>query len=127
MGSKPLSYLRGIRLFHDHVGLTALTNVSLLKDFLKLKYMHNIIFFIINVQIFVGILFAKQVALKMSNKNASVNLKMHFFVLGANAYSFSTLMTKKISAEGYVMEKMAERAMVDMAMWGVCGLSSPFI
>lgn len=73
------------------------------------------------------ILFAKQVALKMSNKNASVNLKMHFFVLGANAYSFSTLMTKKISAEGYVMEKMAERAMVDMAMWGVCGLSSPFI
>lgn len=35
-------------------------------------------------------------------------------------------MTKKISAEGYVMEKMAERASVDMAMWGVWGLSSPF-
>lgn len=78
------------------------------------------------MEIFVDILFAKQVALKMSNKNASVSLKSHFF-LCANAHSFSTLMTKKISAEGYVMEKMAERAMVDMAMWGVCGLSSPFI
>lgn len=77
------------------------------------------------MQIFVAILFAKQVALKMSNKSESVNLKSHF--LGANVHSFSTLMTKKISAEGYVMEKMAERAMVDMAMWGECGLSSPFI
>lgn len=31
------------------------------------------------MEIFVDILFAKQVALKMSNKNASVNLKSHFF------------------------------------------------
>lgn len=30
--------------------------------------------------------------------------------------SFSTLMTKKISAEGYVMEKIAERARVEMAV-----------
>ncbi len=41
--------------------------------------------------------------------------------------SFSTLMTKKISAEGYVTEKMADRASVDMAMCGVWGLRSPFI
>lgn len=36
-------------------------------------------------------------------------------------------MTKKMSADGYVMEKIAERASVDMAAWGVCGLSGPFI
>lgn len=30
--------------------------------------------------------------------------------------SFSTLMTKKISADGYVMEKIADRARVEMAM-----------
>lgn len=29
---------------------------------------------------------------------------------------FCTLITKKISAEGYVMEKMAERAIVEMAV-----------
>lgn len=75
MGSKPFCYLRGIRLFHDHVGLTAFTDVSLLKDFLKLRYMHHIIFLLLICKYLWT--FSKQVALKMSNK--SVNLKSHFF------------------------------------------------
>lgn len=68
MGSKPFSYLRGIGLFHYHVGLTAFTNVSLLKDFLKLKYMHNIFFY-------VGILFAKQAALKFVRQKCQQKYK----------------------------------------------------
>lgn len=36
-------YLGGIWLFHDRVGFTTLSNVSLLKDFLKLKHMQTII------------------------------------------------------------------------------------
>lgn len=46
---------------------------------------------------------------------------------GKPIFNAQTLMTKKMSADGYVIEKIAERARVDMAAWGVCGLSSPFI
>lgn len=102
-----LFYLGGIRLLHDHIWLAALTDVSLLKDFLQLKYMHNVRIFPCTYQ--------------------NVTLKNVVKCEAKPIFNAQTLMTKKMSADGYVMEKIAERASVDMAAWGVCGLSSPFI
>lgn len=97
-------YLGGIRLLHDHIWLAALTDVPLLKDLLQLKYMHRVR---------IGLSACQTVPRRRSQVEAMLNAR--------------TLMTRKMSADGYVMEKIAERASVDMAAWGVCGLSSPFI
>lgn len=97
-------YLGRIRLLHHHIWLAALTDVSLLKHFLQLQLMHRV-----------------RTLLSTYGKHKRRS------GAGTSVFNAQTLMTRKMSADGYVMEKIAERASVDMAAWGVCGLSSPFI
>lgn len=90
-----LSYLGGVGLLHDHVGLTAVTDFSLLKDLLQLKSMNTL---------------APARCFNLTcvcDSSRTLHKHKHWILyryiltrLYGGWFIFSTLMTKKISAEG---------------------------
>lgn len=123
---KAHTYLHRIRILYDHIWLTALSYISLLQDLLQLKHTHTDkpCLFWPKKKEQDPLLSSGSIIAHTFNSTQPQKTPSFWAVVPPGG---CTLMTRKMSGEGSVMEKMAERARVEIAVWGVWGRSMFFI